>query len=213
MSRSSATIAGVFVGGESRRMGSPKGLLTRDGRSLVTRWLALFEGLGVPCVLVGARPEYAHIPAVALADRPAGVGPVGGLAALLEHAAAGGFGHAVTVACDMPHLDEALLARLVAHGPAPAVAARRAGRWEPFFARYDVAALRPLIVARLAEGRHDLQGLLALAGTVELSLTDEESGRLRDWDTPADVAADTDTDTRTFAHGHSDPHTRREPPP
>lgn len=209
VSPSSATIAGVFVGGESRRMGSPKGLLTRDGRSLVARWLALFAGLGVPCVLVGARAEYAHIPAVALADRPPGVGPLGGLAALLEHAAAGGYSDAVAVACDMPHLDEALLARLVEHGPAPAVAARRGGRWEPFFARYEVATLRPLLAARLAEGRHDLQGLLALAGTVELSLTDDESDRLRDWDTPADVAADTDA----VAHADTRPHTRGEPPP
>jgi molybdopterin-guanine dinucleotide biosynthesis protein A len=180
-------------------MGSPKGLLTRDGRTLVARWLALFEGLGVPCVLVGARPEYAHVPATTLPDRPAGVGPIGGLSALLEHAESRGFADVIAVACDMPHLDEALLARLLAHGPATAVAARRGGRWEPFFARYDVATLRPLLAARLAERRHDLQGLLALAGTVELSLTDEERGNLRDWDTPADVAADTPA--------------RREPPP
>ncbi|MBK6463190.1 MAG: molybdenum cofactor guanylyltransferase [Myxococcales bacterium] len=184
-------------------MGSPKGLLTLGGRPLVERWLAVLERLGVPYVLVGARPEYAHLPATTLADSPAGVGPLGGLSALLEHAEARGFTAAVAVACDMPYVDEALLARLLARGPAPAVAARRDGRWEPFFARYDVASLRPLLTSRLAEGRHDLQGLLALASTVELSLTDEERGRLRDWDTPADVAADT----------HADTHAGRESPP
>lgn len=194
-------------------MGSPKGLLTRDGRSLVARWLALFEGLGVPCVLVGARPEYAHVPAVALTDRPPGVGPLGGLSALLEHAAPRGATGALAVACDMPYLDVALVARLLAHEPAPAVAARRDGRWEPFFARYDVATLRPLVAARLAERRHDLQGLLALAGTVELSLTDEERGSLRDWDTPADVAADAARPDTADTDADADPHARREPPP
>lgn len=183
-------VGGLFVGGASRRMGSPKGLLELDGQPLVARWLGVFERLGVQAVLVGVRPEYAHFAAEALPDNPPGVGPLGGLSALLEHAAARGFSEAVAVACDMPHVGDALLARLVSHPPAPAICARREGRWEPFFARYDVAHLRPLVAARLAEKRHDLQGLLALAGTAELSLTDDERGRLRDWDTPADVAAD-----------------------
>jgi molybdopterin-guanine dinucleotide biosynthesis protein A len=179
-----STIAGIFVGGASRRMGGrPKGLIEVDGVALVDRWRALFDAIGVPSVLVGANDAYA--PRAAIQDEIPGVGPIGGLVALLRRA---GTGRAIAVACDMPHVSPALVTRLVNAAPALAVAPRREGRWEPLFARYEGAAL-DVAARRAGEGSLSLQGLLDELGASELSLSDAEWGELADWDAPGDAIA------------------------
>jgi molybdopterin-guanine dinucleotide biosynthesis protein A len=156
--------------------GRPKGLLlTPEGVPILERWRRMFERLAVPLVLVGDAEPYG-MPSIA--DDPPGVGPMGGLAALLAR------GTAVAVACDMPHVTEALLARLIHAPPAPIVAARRGGRWEPFFARYD-ASLLPRVRASIAAGNRSLQSLFDQAAL--LPLEPEEEPLLRDWDTPEDI--------------------------
>jgi molybdopterin-guanine dinucleotide biosynthesis protein A len=178
-------IAGIFVGGRSSRMGGqPKGLLElTPGLTLVGRWRALFQRLGIACVLVGESGAYTgeRVPAIADADA---AGPLGGLLALLAHA---GERVAVAVACDMPFVSDALVARLVDAPPTPALVARRAGRWEPFFARYDARAIRPLAEAAARSGARSLQAILDAVGARELPLSPEEAAQLDDWDTPADA--------------------------
>lgn len=181
-----ARLGGIFVGGRSRRMGRPKGLLAApDGLPLIERTRALFEAVGVPWVLVGVRPEYAHLGCVALADEPPGVGPLGGLLALLRHV---GDGVAFAVACDMPFISLALLARLVEapQGP-PIVAPRRRATWEPLFARFDAAAVLPIAQERCRRGELSLQRLFDEVGAVPLATTPEEGDQLDDWDTPEDI--------------------------
>ena len=109
-------LVGVFVGGSARRMGGiAKGLLpTADGRSVVGRLLDVTrEALpGASIVLVGSSASYDALAVPSLADTPSGVGPLGGLRALLAHAEALGFSHALALACDMPLISASLLQRL-----------------------------------------------------------------------------------------------------
>jgi molybdopterin-guanine dinucleotide biosynthesis protein A len=65
--------------------------------------------------------------------------------------------------------------------------ARRGGRWEPFFARYDARAIRPLAEAAAGSGARSLQAILDAVGARELTLSKEEAAQLDDWDTPADA--------------------------
>jgi molybdopterin-guanine dinucleotide biosynthesis protein A len=178
-------VAGIFVGGRSSRMGGqPKGLLElTPGLTLVGRWRALFQGLGIACVLVGESAAYAGEGVPAIADAEA-EGPLGGLLALLAHA---GDRVAVAVACDMPFVSDALVTRLVEEAPAPALVARRGGRWEPFFARYDARAILPLAEASARSGARSLQAILDAVGARELALSPDEAAQLDDWDTPADA--------------------------
>src|SRR5512140_2393706 len=159
----SGVLAGIFVGGASSRMGGrAKGLLpSPDGPPIVDRWRGLFQTLGIPCVLVGRRAEYAGVPLEVLDDAPAGIGPLGGLVALLAHAR-GRARYALAVGCDMPLVSAELVGRILAAPDAAAVAPRVNERWEPMLARYDVARAHPIAQARArgdARGR-SLQGLL-----------------------------------------------------
>ncbi len=168
-------------------MGSAKGLLVIDGRPLLARLLDVCAAAGFKPVLVGRRAEYANYtqwPVVP--DSPAGIGPAGGLGALLDFASE----PVIAVACDMPFVTGDLLARLRDEAPAAAaLAPQREGRWEPLCARYDAARVAPLLRARVARNQLGLQGLLQEAGAQTLALRADEERALVDWDTPADVTA------------------------
>lgn len=185
-------IAGLFVGGASLRMGGrPKGLLPApDGSgAIAARLVRVCEAAGLRPVLVGRSAETERLlPGLErIADRPAGIGPIGGVAGLLAAAGAGGV---VTLACDMPAVDEAMLRRLLAtSSEVPLLAPRdEAGRWQPFFARWDAARALPWLEAAIARGERSMQRLFDRHATA-LPLDAAAWRRLRDWDTPEDVAA------------------------
>jgi molybdopterin-guanine dinucleotide biosynthesis protein A len=187
--RVSRPLAGVFVGGAGSRMGgAAKGLLRApEGVTLVDRWRAILADAGADVVLVGSAEAYAATGLEAIADDPPGVGPVGGLCALLRRA---GPCPALALGCDMPFVSARLVDRLVNAPPSLALAPRKDGRWEPLFARYDAAAVLPVALDAVARGRRALQAVLDAVGAVALPLSREEERELRDWDTPEDVARD-----------------------
>ena len=142
-------IAGVFVGGAGKRMGErAKGLLEAPGGgTLVDRWLSVLHEAGVARVLlVGRHPAYRTLGLETIDDEPSGVGPIGGLTALLRHA---GASRALALACDMPFVSAGLVQRLIAAPEAPVVAPWRDGRWEPLCARYDAARVLPSALRRI----------------------------------------------------------------
>ncbi len=190
MSEPAPAVVGIFVGGRSSRYGGvPKGLLTAPTgtQSIVTRLASMARGLGLDVVLVGEHAAYAGVGIPMLPDPPGASGPLGGLAALIEYA---GERSAVAIACDMPHVTPALLARLMAAPPAAIVAPKREGRWEPLFARYDAARCREPVRNALAAGRHALKSLLDEVGAQVLELAPDEARLLHDWDSPEDRSRD-----------------------
>ena len=180
-------IAGVFVGGAGRRMGGcAKGMLEAPGGgTLVERAVAVLRAAGVAHVLlVGRHDGYDALGLEMIDDESGGIGPLGGLAALLRRA---GPSRALALACDMPFVSAALVARLLSARVAPVVAPRRDGHWEPLCARYDAARVLPAALRRIAAGAHALQPLLIECGAVALPLDPREEDELRDWDTPEDA--------------------------
>ena len=185
--RVTPALAGIFVGGAGKRMGGvAKGLmLTPDGTTVIDRTRAILARMGLGVVLVGQRKEYEGLGLEVVEDQPCGIGPLGGLLGLLGRA---GDAPVLAIACDMPFVSEALVARLLAEWPeAPIVAPRRDGRWEPLCARYDPTRVTVPALTLGRVGAHSLQRLLDDAGAVELSLEKHEAEELRDWDTPQDV--------------------------
>jgi molybdopterin-guanine dinucleotide biosynthesis protein A len=182
-------IAGLFVGGRGERFGgAAKGLLTAPGGgTLVDRWRAVLKEAGVDVVLVGRHEAYASLGLETLDDTPAGIGPLGGLIALLTRATRAGDGQALALACDMPFVSAGLVRRLVAAPPALIVAPWRDEHWEPFCARYDAFAVLPHALRRLATGKHGLQPLLVDLGAVALAPDPADAHELDDWDEPGDL--------------------------
>ncbi len=136
-------------------------------------------------VLVGQHPAYAHLGLPVVADAVAGLGPIGGLLGLLQHAAAVGASHGVTLACDQPFVGRALLERLLAEHPDAALLAPRRDAWELLCARWHVARALPVVAEAAAAGRGRLQ---ALATALEaVALADVAPHQLHDWDSSEDV--------------------------
>jgi molybdopterin-guanine dinucleotide biosynthesis protein A len=182
----------LFVGGRGRRMGgAQKALLVAPDtqETLASKLVRLAREAALPVVLVGGGEslgvEIEALPR--LPDEPAGVGPLGGLAALLQHA---GSRQVICVACDMPFVTRELLEKLAAHpSPAPVLAPRdpQTRRWQPLFARYAPASVQPALRATLHAGERSFQALLSRLPVEEFQLTVVEHAALRDWDTPEDV--------------------------
>ena len=141
--------AAVLAGGASSRMGLDKALLEVDGQAAVNRTGDLLAALFPAIVVITASSavrsacKFPCIP-----DQHAGLGPLAGIEAALNHFQAPVF----VVACDMPCLDPGLIAGLIARwqsGPQlTALAPRHAGGWEPLHAIYSPRLL-PRISALL----------------------------------------------------------------
>ncbi len=102
----------ILVGGRARRLGGlNKGLLKLEGQSLLQRLLKLLRSRCDQLLLVGdPRGPYAQQGVPIYPDRIANLGAPGGLYTALHHAAPGWL---LLLACDLPHLDEEILDRLL----------------------------------------------------------------------------------------------------
>lgn len=191
----SPLVIGIFVGGRGTRMGGlAKGLLKApDSEATLVERLVEQSREAQPTaelVLVGEAEAYAAFGLLMLRDSPPGVGPLGGLLALLEHAESHGARLALALACDLPYLSSALLGRLAADAPhAAALVTEQAGVRNPLVARYAVTAALPAARQVLQRGARSLQAVLDElgAGVSSLSLSPAEERSLSDWDTPEDV--------------------------
>ncbi len=195
-------LVGIFVGGKGERFGgAAKGLLpSLDTQEPLIERLRRVASTAVPearVVLVGQRSEYATLGLDCLADDPPGIGPLGGLLALLREAERGGHDCCLALACDLPFVDAPLVSRLMTHAPgAAAVAPRPDACWQPLCARY--ATLSTLTAAETvhAKGRRALHAVLEQLGehAVALPVSAAEAHALRDWDSPKDVERDLSRD-------------------
>lgn len=184
----------IFVGGESRRMGEPKGRLTAPGgsRTILEQLVERGRDAGLAPLLVGDASAYSglvpELPRVD--DEPLGYGPLGGLRAALAHAREAGRRHVVAVACDMPHVMTEALLLLRDHPSEAVVLAPRRGPeapWEPMLARYDAALLLPVLDDVIEDGRRSFQQLFSEVEVWPIELTPAIERSLEDWDTPEDV--------------------------
>jgi molybdopterin-guanine dinucleotide biosynthesis protein A len=192
---------GILVGGRGLRMGGvAKSNLPIGGRTILERTLDVCRtatltatARPVPIWLVGESSAYVASGVSRLPDDPSGIGPLGGLRALLRELAPRG-AVALVLAGDLPFVTAELLDRLFHDAPGAAALAPRdsEGRWQPLFARYLPEVLLPEIEHALQQGRRSLQYLFERladrASRLELSAAEERA--LRDWDRPSDMIAE-----------------------
>lgn len=130
----------VLAGGRSRRMGSDKALLEKDGQTQLARMVSLL-GRYADRVFVSARADQADEPErrkfEQIVDRYDDLGPVAGVLSAMEAHAQADW---LVVACDLPNVDDATLTTLLeARDPEQtfvAYASSRDGLPEPLCAIY-----------------------------------------------------------------------------
>jgi molybdopterin-guanine dinucleotide biosynthesis protein A len=183
-------IAGIFVGGRGVRMGGvDKGRLVHDGETLIERLVRACDGFDV--VLVGRADACAELDLPRIADDPPGIGPIGGLAGLLDHAAQKGDSTVLALACDLPFVSAELVRRLAEHeSDADAIAPQSDGVWQPLATRYQTHPALAATRVAIAAGEHSLQAVLRQLVVEAIAIDPRE---LRDWDTPEDQRQDTST--------------------
>ena len=103
----------VLAGGQSRRMGSDKALLLRDGQSQLAHMVTVLSD-SLDKVFVSARKDQAQDPERGrfnlIVDRYDDMGPVAGILSALEQHSEADW---LVVACDLPNIDAATLTFLL----------------------------------------------------------------------------------------------------
>ncbi|MBI1825193.1 MAG: molybdenum cofactor guanylyltransferase [Planctomycetes bacterium] len=184
-------VAGVLIGGQSRRMGTCKALLRFQGRTLVERAVEVAAEIAADVVLLGnCNLGIASLDGITqLADATETVGPMGGLCSLLEYASTR---WSLLLACDMPLVDAELLERLRENldGSFDVVAFERADRGDEIHACCAMYHPRVFSVVRAALSRGDarLQSLLHLFRCRRLVATESEVQKLTNVNTPHEFA-------------------------
>jgi molybdenum cofactor guanylyltransferase len=162
-------LGAVLVGGRSSRFGSDKAAAVLAGDPLAEHARRSIAPFCAEVRLVGG-PDLPDLPAP-------GLGPLGGIAGALDHAATHGFDAVLSVACDMPRLPDGLLDRLVRRGPSYCVEAPVLGLWP--------AALGAHLLAHM-DGAPD-RSVLRWARAVG-AIPVEAGGALPNVNTPEDLA-------------------------
>ena len=185
-------VAGVVLaGGQSRRMGQDKALLTIGGRTLLARTLDVLRSIAAEVVVIGPPERAAQAGGVrVLPDAFPGTGPLGAIATALQ---AVEHDRMVLVACDMPFLSAALLQYLVARSTDDVVAPRTGGHVHVLHAVYRRTCL-PAVTAQLAAGDLRVERLLERVRTcfvdeAELRAIDPDLRSLWNVNTPVEWEA------------------------
>jgi molybdopterin-guanine dinucleotide biosynthesis protein A len=189
-------VIGLFVGGKGSRLGGvKKGLLPspEGDEAIAARSVRICRDAlpGAEVTLIGDASGYESLALDALEDAPAGVGPLGGLRALLLAARSRGPNTlALALACDLPSYSFSLLDRLAYFGDRRFTVAPRIGElYQPLFARYEPESALAAVDSALAERGYSLLGVFDRLGSsvIELPLLEGDAELLLDWDTPGDV--------------------------
>jgi len=127
-------LGAILAGGQAQRFGSDKAQALFAGDRLIDRVAAALNAqCGAHVVCGRTEPGFTCLP-----DWPEpGLGPLGGLAAALRHAAANGFAHVLSAGVDAPNLPHDLAASLAGEGAAIIASQPVVGLW-------PVAACHPL---------------------------------------------------------------------
>jgi len=179
----------VLAGGKSRRMGRDKALLPHHGRPLIAHVAGTVErGLGSkaeygsgPVAIVGHPDRYGDLGYRVLADIHPNCGALGGIVTALS---ASTTDWNLVVACDMPNLTEADLARLLDRAAASGgrcIAGRGpSGEAEPLCAVYHRDCL-PIFTRALRAKRFKMREILP---ELEPDLVDLPAESLANLNTP-----------------------------
>lgn len=144
--------AAILAGGKSSRFGEDKGLVLFKGKPLIEHVLEQLKLCCEEIFIIANKPGYEYLGLPVYKDEILHSGPLGGLqSALLNSSNL----HCLTVACDMPFLNEPLLRKMLNFSNYEAVIPVCNGYAEPLCALYQQTALS-IITQQLQFGAHKM---------------------------------------------------------
>jgi molybdenum cofactor guanylyltransferase len=162
----------VLAGGKSTRMGTDKGFLELEGRTLLARALELAVSIGSPAKIVGDPQKFSRFGQV-VEDIYHDHGPLGGIQAALASTATE---LNLILAVDLPFLRSEFLQYLISRAretSAVVTVPRAVGGLQPLCAVYRSAFL-PISERSLRAGKNKIDALFA---EVETRVIDEQEIR------------------------------------
>lgn len=186
------SVAGILIGGQSRRMGSPKALIAHPCGPTYVEYVARIAARVADEIVLLGSPRYALPPSIAhldiLPDRRPDAGPLAGLEALLTHA---GQRWTYLISCDLPRLTPSVLRRLSRHisTDVDAVVYRDAAHPEKFHcccACYHGRILTK-VTAQLSSDDRSLHHLLGEVNAHALDVSASEADALKNVNTKGDL--------------------------
>ena len=181
----------LLAAGHSIRMRRDKALLEIAGRPMWQRQRDVLAGAGARAILLSARSDQPWADAAAgfggiVRDASLDSGPLGGIVAALEQC---GQSHLAVLAVDLPHMEPAWFAALVADCAPGRGMVGRSGKWfEPLAAIYP-RELLPLARAALERRELSLQKILAAGVEQQLlrvrEISAAEAPLFTNWNEPA----------------------------
>ena len=188
-----AHVTGVILaGGQSRRMGQNKALMSLGGVRLIDRVVSVMGEVCAELLMVTNSPDvYADLGINMVGDVWPNKGSLGGIYSALYHATTP---YCLVVACDMPFLQAATLRYLIEQIEAyDVVLPEIDGEPQPMHAIYSRACLEP-IAQRLEANRLRIVGFLPdvkvrTVTAAELREFDPDLLAFQNLNTPEDMAA------------------------
>jgi molybdopterin-guanine dinucleotide biosynthesis protein A len=185
--------AALLSGGESRRMGRDKALISVGWKGSVLplwkRQLAVLEAVG-PSQIIVSGPRKTDYPSSlkVVPDEWSHMGPLGGIATCLRHAL---LDLLLVLAVDVPRIQPEFLQTLLRQAlPDRGVVPILQDRFEPLIAVYPKSAL-PVALAQLAKNDLALQSFVDELANRHLVISYEisafEQGQFEKWNTPEDM--------------------------
>jgi molybdopterin-guanine dinucleotide biosynthesis protein A len=165
----SSIAAAIVAGGLARRFdGQDKSRLIVEGRTIITRQVAILQQVaGTIVIVANDAGRFADLGLPVYADRVPGAGAIGGIDAALHATAAD---RVIVVACDLPFLHAGVLARLVERaGQGDGAWVRTPRGVEPLLACYRQRA-RARVRAEIEAGRLKAGALGSVLSMAELGL-------------------------------------------
>lgn len=131
----------ILAGGESKRMGSDKGLKVLNGKPMVNYVIDLLEGLNIPILIVANNDRYTQFGYTVIKDQYKNKGPLGGIHAGIS---ASETEINLILGCDAPFLDGGIISKLMDDYKNPITIAKFQNRIYPLIGLYNKSVLPEL---------------------------------------------------------------------
>jgi molybdenum cofactor guanylyltransferase len=140
MNNSKHTVTGyILAGGKSSRMGTDKGLILFNGKSIIEHIMEQLQPVTDKVIIVSNNPAYEKFGVEVITDLVREIGPAGGIFTALSHSKTA---QIFVLSCDMPFVTTAAIEYVIQHASQSQITiASHDGRSEPLFGIYSKTCL------------------------------------------------------------------------